>query len=198
MWQNKDLSDGRYVAEQYDHVLFFKVTVHATTDIIVNVGTTANMVCPATASVEWKFRAVGMRLPGFVYINNEITKTYKAGGRHDVKSGTGSSELIITNVMTSDAGTYTCTEEVGSSRVNTFFELTILRESPDIFIFPCNKRHAHATRHTCPVHYMKIRISIQPVSELNFVTWYSFRNIVKNVWEHCSNIASSSPACFTL
>ena len=114
---------------------FSIVTVQAT-DIIVLLGTTVNVSCPATHSVEWKFRAVGMRLPGFVYFNNEITRTYKAGGRHDVKfnSDTGSSELVITNVMTSDAGTYTRTEEVGSSRVNTFFELTILCESSRVSV----------------------------------------------------------------
>ena len=122
------------VAEQHDHVLFLKVTVCATNDIIVIVGTTATMVCPATQSVEWKFRAVGMRLPGFVYINNEITKTYKAGGRHDVNSDTGSSELVITNVMTLDAGTYTCTEEVGSSRVNTFSNSPYYVSRP-LFVF---------------------------------------------------------------
>ena len=105
------------------------------TDIFLLVGTTVNMDCSATHSVEWKFRAVGMRLPASIFRNNDITKAYKAGGRHSVKSNidTGSTELVITNAMTSDAGTYTCTEEVGSNRVNTYFELTIIRESFGIF-----------------------------------------------------------------
>jgi hypothetical protein len=100
----------------------------------VYVGEAVTLACATThqnSVVEWQFRAKGQPLY-YLYVNKDITASFKHGGRHSFESNddTGSYDLTITNITSSDSGNYTCIEEVGTERtIIKSFELSVLRES---------------------------------------------------------------------
>ena len=106
-----------------DHHASF-VVVFVTTRL----GGMARLNCSTTTGgmAEWRMKSSKETIWKYIYARSQLQKSYQEGGRHNVSVDplTGACDLVISNVIESDAGKYVCTEKIGIEGIP--FELVVL------------------------------------------------------------------------
>jgi hypothetical protein len=87
--------------------------------VTTRLGGVARLNCSTTTggSVEWKriLLTESSFTLSYIYVHPWLHKPYDTGGRHNVSLDplTGACDLVITNVIETDAGKYVCTQTIG-------------------------------------------------------------------------------------